>query len=85
MPLIWEKIPTAVVTDVSGGRPHPCNALYRIKVPGGWLLRDETPSPIGEKSPPVPASGHTLFIPDPAHEWLQTAEEAQRELVGATR
>lgn len=69
MPLIWERVPTAVESEWEGGHPHPCNALYRLKVPGGWLLRDEVLHYDDGKSITLPASGPTLFIPDPDHAW----------------
>jgi len=74
MPLIWERIGTAVESEWEGGHPHPCNSLYRLKVPGGWLIRDETMRFEDGRATILPASGPTHFLPDPNHEWAVEAE-----------
>ncbi len=77
MPLIWERIPTALESEFAGGHPHPCNALYRLQVPGGWLIRDETVRIEEGGTIVLPASGPTHFIPDANHEWHVEVEPAR--------
>ncbi len=74
MPLIWERIPTAVESEWPGGHPHPCNSIYRLHVPGGWLIRDEIIRFSEENATIHPAAGPTIFIPDPDHEWQVVVE-----------
>ena len=77
MPLLWEKLPTAIESEQEVGFPRRCSPLYRMWVPGGWLIRDDSPGAGGSRGPVLPASGPTQFIPDPNHEWQADAPAPQ--------
>ena len=48
--------------------------LWRVKVPGGWLLLET-----GQSSLQKPGVGGALFFPDPEHTWdpITVREEAR--------
>lgn len=69
MVLIWEKVANYIAAEHEGGMPHPATPFYRLKVPGGWLLREEATHGDGIRGPLPALSGPLIFIPDPEHTW----------------
>lgn len=46
---------------------------FRMKVPGGWIICDETINPDGTRSASI------CNVPDPNHEWELTPKNFQEE------
>lgn len=68
--LKWERIDQA--TNGNGGYDSGTMgewAVFRLKVPGGWLVRIISDSNTGRTSGGMGSGAGITFVPDPHHEW----------------
>jgi len=71
--------PLEIPLDSAGapGEERHYRELWRLKVPGGWLILES-----GQSSLQRAGIGGVCFMPDPDHSWLAlTSKEKARELV----
>ena len=65
--LKWEYMESAGYADGEFSSP---TAIYRAKVPGGWLVLTSNSSSVYRDVEEISSVSNSLaFIPDPRHEW----------------
>ncbi len=73
--LDWERIDQAqngndgLTWDGNQLRSFGCWAMFRLKVPNGWLVRLCSDSRIGTMTGGMGSGGGLTFVPDPDHAW----------------